>query len=114
MQLTCSHAQLDSGVQTAAAHHIFYKYNIVILAIVNFVFFKQILNFFGCHLMSFDVNQSQSAISPDHQNVESEIVEEKPNDQIIFDPKTLEEAFKAILQSYPDKQYTTIEVTRSS
>ena len=41
---------------------------------------------------------------------EVEIVNEKPSIELA----SLEETFKATLQSYPDKQYSTIEVTRKN
>ena len=41
---------------------------------------------------------------------EVEIVDEKPSIELA----SLEETFKATLQSYPDKQYSTIEVTRKN
>lgn len=50
---------------------------------------------------------------PDDEN-EVEIVEQKSSEEVDEKPASLEEAFKATLQSYPDRQYSTIEVTRNN
>ena len=64
--------------------------------------------------MTFD--EGQSEFFPDHQNEEKEveIVEQKPNAEEMKKPASLKETFKATLQSYPDKQYSTIEITRKN
>ena len=49
---------------------------------------------------------------PADENVE--IVEQKSGAEGIEKLASLEETFKAILQSYPYKQYSTIEVTRNN
>ena len=43
-----------------------------------------------------------------------EIVEQKPNVEEMKKPSSLKETFKATLQSYFDKQYSTIEITRKN
>ena len=59
--------------------------------------------------MTFDGDESE--LFPNHQNDEKEveIVEQKPNVEVMKKPPSLKEAFKAILQSYPDKQYSTVD-----
>ena len=64
--------------------------------------------------MTVDAHQGDMFLNCPADENEVEIVEQKSGAEGIEKLASLEETFKATLQSYPDKQYSTIEVTRSN
>ena len=64
--------------------------------------------------MTVDAHQGDMFLNCPADENEVEIVEQKSGAEGIKTLASLEETFKATLQSYPDKQYSTIEVTRNN
>ena len=64
--------------------------------------------------MTVDANQGGMFLNSPADENEVEIMEQKSSAEDIEKLASLEETFKATFQSHPDKQHSTIEVTRNN